>query len=85
MHAYQFHQMVSESHQITIDLPPHAPSGTAQIIVMFPDAEEGLHQTKAKPTNLAQYTAWLEAHPRKGRSAEEIDRYIREERDSWED
>lgn len=42
---------------------------------------EDLSQT----LGLMEFSAWLEAHPRKGRTVEEIDQYVREERDSWED
>lgn len=35
--------------------------------------------------NMAEFAAWLEALPPTGRTKEEIDQHVREERDSWGD
>ena len=81
MQTYQPHQTVSPSHQITLVLPPDAPVGEAQITVLF--ADRRLYAPLAKPrfANIAEFTAWLETQPPPGRTAEDVDRQIREERD----
>ncbi len=84
MHAYQFQQDISASHQITIDLPPDAPTGRAQIIVLFPDAPRVSEPQAPVSMGMAGFAAWLQTQPPTGRSAEEIEQHIRQERESWE-
>jgi len=84
MHAYQFQQDISASHRITIDLPPGAPIGKAQIIVLFPDAVQAPESQAPAPVSMASFAAWLQTQPPTGRSVEEIEQHIRQERDSWE-
>ena len=81
MQAYQFHQTVSSSHQITLVLPPDAPVGEAQITVLFADRPPNAPPAKPRFANIAEFTAWLETQPPTGRTAEDVDRQIREERD----
>ncbi len=88
MQAYQFEQYVSPAHRISVELPADAPVGAAKIIVLFPDT--GPHQPPSQPkhsafANIAEYLAWYDAQPASGRSPEEIDRQIREEREGWSD
>ena len=75
--------IVVRSMEVAVELPDDAPVGPARIIVMFPQ-EDG---SRALPTprfnNIAEFTAWLETQPPTGRTAEEVDRQIREERESW--
>ena len=40
--------------------------------------------TTPRFANLGEYAGWLRTQPPTGRTTEEIDQYIREERDSWE-
>lgn len=84
MLAYQFQQTVPPSHVVTIELPPNAPIGQAQVIVLF--SEEQVAATTKVPrfANMAEFATWLQTQPPTGRTAEEIDQYIRDERDSWE-
>ena len=83
MQAYQFHQTVSPSHQITLVLPPDAPVGEAQITVLFTDRLPNAPLAKPRFANIAEYLAWHDTQPPTGRSAEDVDRQIREERDGW--
>lgn len=85
MQAYQFHKTVSPSHQITLVLPPDAPMGEAQITVLFPDRPPIVAPGKPRFANIAEFTAWLETQPPTGRTAEDVDLQIREERDGWGD
>lgn len=84
MYAYQFQQDVSDTHRVTIDLPPDAPTGKAQIIVLFPDETPQPEPNASDPTRMARFVAWLQTQPPTGRSAEEIEQHIRQERESWE-
>lgn len=38
----------------------------------------------SRPKTLEEFDAWLETQPPSGRSVEEIEREIREERDAWD-
>jgi hypothetical protein len=86
MQAYQFEHSVPSSHTFTVKLPPDAPTGPAQVIVLFPDA----NNTPGQPThpqfaNIAGYLAWHDTQPASGRSPEEVDKQIREAREGWND
>jgi hypothetical protein len=86
MQAYQFEQSVPPSHTFTVKLPPDAPTGPAQVIVLFP----ATHSTLASPkrpqfANTADYLAWHDAQAPSGRSAEDVDAQIRQEREGWKD
>lgn len=85
MQAYQFRQTVPPSHQITLKLPPDAPVGEAQITVLFADQSPVTAPVKPHFVDIAEFTVWLESQPPTGRTAEDVDRQIREERDGWGD
>ncbi|MEY4979621.1 MAG: hypothetical protein RLZZ352_1891 [Pseudomonadota bacterium] len=84
MRAYQFEQHIPATHAVVLPLPSDV-AGNAKIIVLFPDAGETAQTLYPPFDNLAEYTAWLETQPPTGRTKEEIDQYVREERDSWDD
>lgn len=83
MQAYQFEHSVPMSHTFTVTLPPDAPTGPAQVIVLFPQA----HNTPSQPkfANIAEYLAWHDTQPASGRSPEDVDKQIGEEREGWSD
>lgn len=83
MQTYQFEQAVPLSHLLMVQLPPEAPTGRAKIIVQFPDQQELAAPFKPRFANIAEFTVWLETQPPTGRTAEDVDRQIREERDDW--
>lgn len=88
MQAFQFEQYVSPSHRVSVELPESAPTGSARIIVLFPDAEHT--RTPGQPkqpefADIAQFLAWHDTQPASGRSPNDVDRQIREERDGWSD
>lgn len=86
MQAYQFATSIPPSHSVTVDLPPDAPTGPAQVIVLFPDAQATPSQTmRPHFADIAEYLAWHDTQPASGRSSEDVDRQIREERDGWRD
>lgn len=84
MQAYQFEQYVSPLHPVSVDLPADAPAGSATIIVLFPDQVTPVEAPKPRFANMAEFHKWLITQPPTGRTVEEIDQQIREERDSWE-
>lgn len=84
MQAYQFEQYVSPSHRVSVELPESAPTGSARIIVLFPDQAATPEAPKPRFANMAEFHKWLITQPPTGRTAEEIDQQIREERDSWD-
>jgi hypothetical protein len=83
MQAYQFEQYVSPSHRVSVELPENAPTGSAKIIVLFPDQVATPEASKPRFANMAEFHKWLITQPPTGRTVEEIDQQIREERDSW--
>lgn len=84
MQAYQFEQFVSPSHRISVELPADAPVGSAKIIVLFPDQVASVEVPKPQFSNMAEFHKWLVTQPPTGRSVEEIDQQILDERNSWE-
>lgn len=84
MRAYEFEQHIPASHSVFLPLPADV-AGNAKIIVLFPDLGETTQSVRPPFANLAEYTAWLESLPPTGRTVEEIDQQVREERDSWGD
>jgi hypothetical protein len=87
MQAYQFERSVPPSHTITVELPPDAPTGPAQVIVLFPDAQaiHPLQRPEGGFATLAEFTAWLETQPPTGRTRSEMDHDVLVERNSWDD
>ena len=86
MQAYQFERSVPPSHTITVELPADAPTGLAQVIVLFPEARNTTSQpTQPQFASVAEYLAWHDTQPASGRSPEDVDRQIREEREGWGD
>ncbi len=85
MQTYQIEHDVPMTHRVSFDLPPNSPVGSAKIIVLFPDSPTPSEETQPRFTNMAEYLAWHDTQPASGRSPEEIDRQIREEREGWSD
>ena len=86
MQAYQFEYSVPSSHTFTVTLPPDAPIGPAQVLVLFPQAHNPPgHPKPPELSNITQYLAWHDTQPATGRTPEDVDRQIREEREGWSD
>lgn len=87
MQAYQFEQYVSPTHRVLVELPADAPTGSAKIIVLFPDSQ---HTPPGQPNrpefaDIAKFLAWHDTQPASVRSPEDVDKQIREEREGWSD
>ena|SRR5215813_5255401 len=79
MRELRLQTLVDENHVAQIQLPEDVRQGPIEVIVRLPEA---IPQTPKLP--LAEFLDRLVARPWTGRSREEIDRQIQEERDSWD-
>lgn len=87
MQAYQFEKSFTATHRLEIELPPDAPTGRAQVIVLFPDAQAAPPtepNSAPQAADLAAFFNFLKTVPPTGRSKEEIDAQVQQERESWE-
>lgn len=67
---------VLAGNKIEVELPPGSEGEEVDVFIVLP-------QPKAKPFNILEFLATArEQHA--GRTAEEIDQQIRDERDSWD-
>jgi hypothetical protein len=76
MAVYRFESEIGKDHRL--DIPSEVPSGPAQIVVI--PQSTPVHDWE----NLRQFIRDMAEGPQHTRSKEEIDQYIRHERDSWE-
>jgi hypothetical protein len=81
MRAIKLQARIGSDHMLHLQLPVDLAEGPAEIIVLVPDATEPESDNK---TNLETFLDKLERGPRHIRSKDEIDRYLTEERESWE-
>ena len=81
MNAVKLQVVVPESRELTITLPPEVPPGEAEVIVLTEAA------SIAPRGSWERVRAFLERTPpaRPGRTKEEIDQYLAQERASWGD
>lgn len=81
MQAYKTHQKITEDRHVTLTVPDEFPIGEAEIIVLaqVPEAVR-----VGQRESLESFFRKLDSTPPSGRSKEDIDRYLEEERASWE-
>lgn len=79
MQAIKLTTYISKNHHLELDLPDDTPEGAAEIIVLVQDAPN-----PASEESLRDFFKALDASPRPRMSAEEIDLYIDETRNSWD-
>ncbi len=83
MRTYTLTGRITPEHTLDVELPADAPVGEARVVVTIEAPE-----TEALPKgSAAALLAWLRAReqePPSGRTAEEIEAYIQETRDSWD-
>ena len=79
MRAIKLIANIGDDHRLNVQLPDDVPPGMAEIIMLFPEAP-----LTDKTSSLREFTEKLEHLPSSGRSQEDIDRYIEEERASWD-
>jgi hypothetical protein len=78
MATYTLRGRVTDDHRLEVELPEDAPPGVAEVTVTVGE-EEG-----ANSKQLLDLLREWEKLPPVGRSAEEIEAYIQEARDSWD-
>lgn len=79
MEAYKFQIKIPEQRQILIEVPPEAPTGDAEIILLFSHPR----QTVQQHDNLELFLDELEA-PEQSRSQQDIDVQLVSDRNSWD-
>ena len=79
MATYEFDSVIDEKRHLA--LPAEIPSGIVRVRVVF--QEQQLQPSAAAP-NTANLFQEFSGLPLRNRSREDIDAYLREERDSWE-
>jgi hypothetical protein len=82
LHTVKLKAVVDKSQQLHLQLPSDTPFGEAEVIVLVtPKATAG---SAAPMAALLEFFAALDANPRPRLSAEEVDRWIEEERNAWD-
>ncbi len=80
MNAIKFNAHIDHNHRLEIQLPSDVPEGDAEVIVLIPSVIPSEAQRRRHLETLFAQCAHS-GNP--GRSAEEIDRQLAEERASW--
>lgn len=81
MYAHKTETRITENHRVTIELPANFPEGEAEIIVLAKSPQPA----PARSETLIDFLDWLKTQPPSGRSRQEIDAQIAEERAAWGD
>lgn len=86
MQTVQLRDTVTSDHQLKLVLPPDFPEGEVEITVRSASAQEPDEASVAQQqfSDLKSFFEFLKTLPPTGRTKEEIDRQIQQERDSWE-
>jgi len=79
MQAIKLTTYSDKNHRLELDLPDDLPEGAAEVIVLVQDSPK-----PASEESLRDFFKRLDASPRPRMSAEAIDRYIEETRNSWD-
>ena len=82
LHTIKLKAVIDQSRQLHLKLPPNTPAGEAEVIVRVTPATPATHT--APMASLLEFFAKLDADPRPRLSAEEVDRWIEEERNAWD-
>ena len=80
MRAHRIKAHVTPNQPLVVPLPADAPEGDVEVIVLYPEES----QPPGRFASLREFQEWLRQQPGTGRSKEEIDQYIADERASWE-
>ena len=88
MHTIKLKAVIDERQQLHLQLPPDTPSGEAEVTVIVAAQSTAANSAAAvNPTPMAsprEFFAKLDADQRPRLSAEEVDRWIEEERNAWD-
>jgi len=78
MRAIKLNTHVARDHTLRLKLPDDVEEGPAEVIVLVRDEAERRSHT------LQDFLASLSTRPRHVSTKEEIDRYLEQERESWD-
>ena len=79
MRALKLMTRITKDHRLDVMLPDDVPEGDVEVIVLLPET-----RSPAATSTLREFTEKLEKMPSSGRSKADIDRYLDEERSSWD-
>lgn len=80
MRAHRVKAHVTPNQPLIVPLPANMPEADVEVIVLFPEAPA----QPAAFASMREFNDWLRQQPGSGRSKEEIDQYLSDERSSWE-
>ncbi len=86
MHAHRQRYNLTDDHQLTLVIPSDFPTGSVEVIVLsdaMPLEDKALSQAQMA-SDLNAFFELLKSVPRSGRTLEEINAQIQEERDAWD-
>ena len=83
MRAVKLPAQVNKDHTLHLQLPEEIREGPAEVIVLVPEPTTGA-PSQPEGASLKEFLARPRVDSRFIRSKEEIDDYLREERESWE-
>jgi hypothetical protein len=78
---YEIEAEISDSHQLNINLPDNIPPGKAKIAIIYEIAEPDLN----KNARMVDFLNSLSDNPTGELNREEIQTYIDQERQNWDD
>lgn len=80
MRTHRVKVHLTPNEPLTVPVPVGTPEGDVEVILVFPDAvtQPGTFST------LREFDNWLELQPPSGRSQEEMDLYLEQERAGWD-
>lgn len=81
MQAHKFNITIPANHRYEFTFPESIPAGEAEVIVLAKNAP----LKQETNMSLREFSSWIKQQPSTGRSREEIDAQIAEERNSWGD
>jgi hypothetical protein len=86
MHALKLTAIIDSSRRVELRLPSDTPEGKAEVIVLVGehDAVDSTSASAEVDESLEQLFAAIDRMPRKRLTKDEIDRYLAEERASWD-
>ena len=82
LHTVKIMTTIDDSHQLHLQLPADTPAGQAEVIVIVTPAPAAANV--AASASLLEFFRQLDADPRPRLSAEEVDRWIEDERNAWD-
>jgi hypothetical protein len=84
MRAIKLQAQIGRDHMLHLQLPEDLNEGPAEVIVLIPEEKTAAQTTAGESAGLAKFLEKNRLDRRWVKSKEELDRYLADERDSWE-